>query len=138
SSRLRIIERLGQQRDVVLLDDAEPHAAAVQLTLLAQGHPAGSGAHEVIFMPHGVWSLYGAQRLQPVAISGKCSEAETAANKPKPLPSIATSCRVDSMVSRASAVGCHPLREVPSLRRRRSTSRCSLRVLAVRSRRRGG
>src|SRR6266542_3386805 len=26
------------------------------------------------------------------------------------------------MVSRASAVGCHPLREVPSLRRRRSIS----------------
>jgi hypothetical protein len=26
------------------------------------------------------------------------------------------------MVSRASAVGCHPLREVPSLRRRGSTS----------------
>ncbi|HMJ00753.1 MAG TPA: hypothetical protein VK488_13025 [Gaiellaceae bacterium] len=29
SSRVRINGRLGQQRDVVLLDDAEPHAVAL-------------------------------------------------------------------------------------------------------------
>ncbi len=57
SSRLRIIGRLGKQRDVVLLDDAEPHAVAVELTLLAYGDPAGSGTSEFIFMASRVWSL---------------------------------------------------------------------------------
>src|SRR6266487_806724 len=70
-SRLRIIGRLGQQRDVVLLDDAEPHAVAIELTLLAYGDPAGSGTSEVIFMASRVWSLCGAPGLQPVAIAGK-------------------------------------------------------------------
>jgi hypothetical protein len=41
---------------------------------------------------------------------------------PQPLPPAATGCRLDRMVSRASAVGCRPLREVPSLRGRRSIS----------------
>ena len=41
----------------------------------------------------------------------------------KPLPPGATGCRLDRMVSRALAVGCHPLREVPSLRRRGAESR---------------
>jgi hypothetical protein len=41
-------------------------------------------------------------------------------NKRNPLPWVATCCRDPKMVSRASAVGCHPLREVPSLRGRRS------------------
>jgi hypothetical protein len=39
-SHLCIIGRLGQQRDVVLLDEAKPHAVAVQPTLLAQGDSA--------------------------------------------------------------------------------------------------
>src|SRR5712692_2276166 len=56
-SRLCIVGRVGQQRDVALLDDAEPHAVAVQLTLLAQGNSAEWGAHEGILMPSGVWSL---------------------------------------------------------------------------------
>src|SRR6266536_3224003 len=56
-SRLCIIGRLGQERDVVLLDDAETHPVAVQLTLLAQGDPAERGVCEVILMPSGVWSL---------------------------------------------------------------------------------
>jgi len=34
------------------------------------------------------------------------------------------------MVSRASAVGCHPLREVPSLRRRGSTYLASARAIS--------
>ena len=42
--------------------------------------------------------------------------------KPNLLPPAATGCLRSSMVSRASAVGCHPLREVPSLRGRRSIS----------------
>jgi hypothetical protein len=66
------------------------------------------------------WSLYGAQRAQPVATARKCSGPENGENKPKPLRTAATGCLRRSMVSRASAVGCHPLREVPSLRRRGS------------------
>src|SRR5512133_433373 len=42
-------------------------------------------------------------------------------DKPNPLPPAAAGCPKNRMVSRASAVGCHPLREVPSLRRRGST-----------------
>jgi hypothetical protein len=41
--------------------------------------------------------------------------AEAAKNKPKPLPCVATGCRSERMVSRASALGCHPLLEVSSL-----------------------
>src|SRR5256886_9430926 len=67
------------------------------------------------------WSLYGAPWLQLVAINGKSDGRGSAENKPKALPSVATGCREKYMVSRASAVGCHPLREVPSLRGRGST-----------------
>ncbi len=122
SSGLRIIGRLGKQRDVVLLDDAEPHAVAVELTLLAYGDPARSGTSEVTFMASRVWSLYGAPWLQPVAIAGKSAAPRNRKNKRDPLRLAATGCLRRSMVSRASAVGCHPLREVPSLRRRGSIS----------------
>src|SRR5204862_1884410 len=44
--------------------------------------------------------------------------AEKGEEKPEPLPWVETGRVQRSMVSRASAVGCHPLREVPSLRRR--------------------
>jgi hypothetical protein len=37
-------------------------------------------------MPSGAWSLYGAPRLQPVAISGKSDARGSGENKPKPLP----------------------------------------------------
>src|SRR6266571_3078387 len=121
-SRLRIIGRLGQQRDVVLLDDAEPHAVAIELTLLAYGDPAGSGTSEVIFMASRVWSLCGAPWLQPTAINGNSAGPRNRKNKRNPLPPAAAGCLRGSMVSRASAVGCHPLREVPSLRGRRSIS----------------
>jgi hypothetical protein len=67
-------------------------------------------------MPSGVWSLYGAPWLQPVANGGKCPGRRNRKNRRKGLPWIATGCVRRSMVSRASAVGCHPLREVPSLR----------------------
>src|SRR5439155_19781845 len=39
------------------------------------------------------WSLYGAPWLQPVAISGKGARADSAENKPKLLPWVATGCR---------------------------------------------
>ena len=67
------------------------------------------------------WSLYGAPWLQLVAVSGKSDRRGSRPNKRNPLPPAATGCLRRSMVSRASAVGCHPLREVPSLRRRGST-----------------
>src|SRR6266536_1459015 len=67
------------------------------------------------------WSLYGAERSQPVVTGGKWDGRENGSDLRKPLLWVATSCRRDRMVSRASAVGCHPLREVPSLRRRGST-----------------
>jgi hypothetical protein len=59
------------------------------------------------------WSLYGAPWLQLVAINGKSDGRGSAESKPKSLPSVATGCREKYMVSRASAVGCHPLREAP-------------------------
>ena len=104
SSRLRIIGRLGKQRDVVLLDDAEPHAVAVELTLLAYGDPARSGTSEVTFMASRVWSLYGAPWLQRAATSGKSGELANRENKPNPLPPAATGCLRSSMVRRGSTV----------------------------------
>src|SRR6266487_411213 len=56
-SPLRIIGRLGQQRDVVLLDDAEPHAVAMQLRLVAQRDPATPGVYGLPLMTSRVWSL---------------------------------------------------------------------------------
>jgi hypothetical protein len=41
------------------------------------------------------WSGYGAERSQPVATGGKCNAVETRRNRPKPLPWVATSCRVN-------------------------------------------
>src|SRR5439155_10266073 len=52
-----------------------------------------------------------------------CRGPESGLISAKLLAPAATCCRLDRMVSRASAVGCHPLREVPSLRRRGSSSR---------------
>jgi hypothetical protein len=104
SSRLRIIGRLGKQRDVVLLDDAEPHAVAVELTLLAYGDPARSGTSEVTFMASRVWSLYGAPWLQPVAIAGKSAAPRNRKNKRNPLRLAATGCLRRSMVRRGSTV----------------------------------
>jgi hypothetical protein len=48
--------------------------------------------------------------------------AEMARDSAKPLPPAATGCGLDRMVNRASAVGYHLLREVPSPRGRGSTS----------------
>ena len=44
------------------------------------------------------WSLYGAQRSQPVATGSKRDGAENGSLKRKPLPSVATSCLSRSMV----------------------------------------
>jgi hypothetical protein len=48
------------------------------------------------------WSIYGAQRLQPVAIGGKWDARESGSDKRKPLPWVATSCLSRSMVRRGS------------------------------------
>src|SRR6266516_35687 len=69
-----------------------------------------------------VWSVYGAERSQPVATGGRWDDLESGSDTRKPLPWVATSCPDPKMVSRASAVGWHPLQEVPSLRGRRSIS----------------
>jgi hypothetical protein len=61
------------------------------------------------------WSLCGAPWLQPVATGGKSERRGSRENKPKLLPWVATACRLERMVSRASAVGCHRLREASSL-----------------------
>jgi len=68
---------------------------------------------------HG-WSRYGAPWSEQVA-SGKSAGSRNRKNKRIPLPLAATGCVGKYMVSRASAVGCHPSREVPSLRGRGST-----------------
>jgi hypothetical protein len=46
------------------------------------------------------WSLYGAQRAQPVATGGKAREPRDRKNKPNPLPPAATGCLRRSMVRR--------------------------------------
>jgi hypothetical protein len=51
----------------------------------------------------GVWSLYGAPWLQPVANGGKCRGARNRENTRKALPWIATGC------ARSSMVRVHPL-----------------------------
>ena len=48
------------------------------------------------------WSVYGAQRSQPVATGGKCTSPEIGSNKPKPLPPGCDSCRSERMVNRRS------------------------------------
>src|SRR5206468_2156960 len=62
-----------------------------------------------------------AERAQPVATGRKWDIPETGRNRRIRNRSQPTATSRALMVSRASAVGCHPLREVPSLRRRGST-----------------
>ena len=50
------------------------------------------------------WSLYGAQRSQPVAIGRKCDSRENGSDSRKPLPWVATSFRGPKMVRRGSPV----------------------------------
>jgi hypothetical protein len=56
----------------------------------------------VAFTDDLVWSIYGAERAQPVATGRKWDESENASNKPKPLPWVATGCRSERMVRRRS------------------------------------
>ena len=51
-----------------------------------------------------VWSIYGAERGQPVASGRKSKGRKNGSNKPKPLPPIATGCRSGRMVRRGSTV----------------------------------
>src|SRR5215218_10078208 len=50
------------------------------------------------------WSLYGAERSQPVATGGKWDGRENGSDLRKPLLWVATSCRQHRMVRRRSAV----------------------------------
>ena len=54
--------------------------------------------------PRKGWSTYGAQRAQPVAISGKSAGSRNGENERKPLPWVATGCRDPKMVRRGSTV----------------------------------
>jgi hypothetical protein len=74
------------------------------------------------FLDHKPPTRRALERDVRIAISGKSTKRRNGENKRKPLPWVATRCGRERRVSRTSAVGCHPLREIPSLRRRRSTS----------------
>jgi hypothetical protein len=63
------------------------------------------------------WSLYGAQRSQPVATGGKWDGPSNGSDKRKPLPWVATSCLSRSMVRRGST-SCLP--QGSAIRSRRS------------------
>ena len=51
-----------------------------------------------------VWSVYGAQRSQPVATGGKWASRGDGSNTRKALPWVATSCRDPKMVRRGSSI----------------------------------
>ena len=69
--------------------------------LLSQRRGRGAPALRtcVAFMDDNGWSIYGAERSQPVAISRKWEGAENASIGRKPLPWVATGCRDPKMVS---------------------------------------
>src|SRR6266545_8356711 len=64
----------------------------------------GCDRSSVATADNGVWSLYGAQRLQPVATGGKWENAENGSDRRKPLRWVAASCLSRSMVRRGSTV----------------------------------
>jgi hypothetical protein len=45
-------------------------------------------------MDANVWSIYGAEQAQAVASGRKWNGRENGSNKPKPLPWVATGCRL--------------------------------------------
>jgi hypothetical protein len=51
-----------------------------------------------------VWSIYGAERAQPMATGRKWDGRENGSNARKPLPWVATGCRSGRMVRRGSTV----------------------------------
>jgi hypothetical protein len=58
----------------------------------------------VVFAADGAWSIYGAERAQPVAIGGKWEGPKNGKIRPNPLPWVATSCQKGRMVRRGSTV----------------------------------
>src|SRR4051794_28634803 len=58
----------------------------------------------VVFTDDRGWSIYGAERSQPVAIGGKWECPENGEIRPKPLPPVASGCRSERMVRRGSTV----------------------------------
>jgi len=76
--------------------------ARFQLGVSAQRRAAAS---RIVFRSdNAIWSLYGAQRSQPVATGGKWDGADNGSNKQKPLPWFATGCLSRSLVRRGSTV----------------------------------
>ena len=58
----------------------------------------GRGRRAVLILGNKGWSLYGAQRSQPVATGGKWDGRKNGSNRRKPLPRVATGCLRRSMV----------------------------------------
>src|SRR5919204_6764588 len=77
---------------------------ASEANLAAAVTPPTSSALDVSSRDNKGWSLYGAPWLQPMAIGGKSGCAESRRNKRKPLPWVATGCRLERMVRRGSTV----------------------------------
>jgi hypothetical protein len=104
-SRLCIIGRLGQPARRRAPRRHEAARGSPSADASPSSDPAERGANEVTFMPSGVWSLYGAQRSQPVAIRGKCPAAQSRVNRQNPLLWVATGCPRRSMVRNAMKEG---------------------------------
>jgi hypothetical protein len=81
----------------------------------------------VVCCGYKLWSLYGAPWLQLVATGRKSAGLETYQNKPKPLPSAATGCRVE-MVRRGSTVRVRQ-RALQKLRKWGFSFRMSLQIV---------
>src|SRR6266540_1283646 len=88
-----LLNRLGPAGEII----GQPRPSSHLRTLAGdRQRPYGSSAE--------VWSVYGAQRSQPVATGSKCDGREDGSNRRKPLPWVATGCRDPKMVRRGSTV----------------------------------
>jgi hypothetical protein len=97
--------RIGRSAGVSAGQD---HAPAIRLESKSleratPGHDL-SARGNVAKVDNSGWSLYGAQRSQPVATGSKRDGAENSSLKQEPLPWVATGCRRGSMVRRGSTV----------------------------------
>src|SRR5919201_5202378 len=90
--------RLTGQEDVL----ARAHVSADEPRFCST-YP-GPRRRAVALSGNKVWSRDGAPWLQPVAIGGKSRSLRNGRNKRKPLPWVATGCRLERMVRRGSTV----------------------------------
>jgi hypothetical protein len=69
----------------------------------------------VVFSDYKAWSLYGAPWWQTLATGRKSEEAKNGRNKGKPLPCVATACRLERMVRRGRRFESVRGLEVPAI-----------------------